>query len=216
MAAEHTASHIWHREPFSLSLAPASATEPSHLAGCATFGDALEDEWLITWLLAECTRRIPALTARAWDTDGEFLLIEAAYSLPKWAAKPEATVNRVFLRGGALHLVPPQLCASSELRATISAARTASAAAPPAAAAAVAEAMAGFPGRIVQAAHACRATLPARAAALLTAQPQLVALAVAAFYERHPQSLRAAAKMMYFPPEVRSSRIGVYGFVLGF
>ena len=31
---------------------------------------------------------------RIWDNDGEFLLIEAAYQLPKWV-KPEASTNRV-------------------------------------------------------------------------------------------------------------------------
>ena len=40
-----------------------------------------------------------------WDNDGEFLLIEAAYSLPRWL-KPELSENRVWLSGGALHLVP--------------------------------------------------------------------------------------------------------------
>ena len=42
---------------------------------------------------------------RVWDNDGEFLLIEAAYSLPRWL-KPELSANRVWLNGGALHLVP--------------------------------------------------------------------------------------------------------------
>jgi hypothetical protein len=33
------------------------------------------------------------LAARAWDADGEFLLIEAAYALPRWL-KPETAGNR--------------------------------------------------------------------------------------------------------------------------
>lgn len=41
-----------------------------------------------------------------WDNDGEFLLIEAAYGLPRWL-KPETAQNRVWLHGGAFHLVPP-------------------------------------------------------------------------------------------------------------
>ena len=44
----------------------------------------MEDEWLITWLLLELTRLFQ-ISARAWDSDGEFLLIEAAYTLPKCA-----------------------------------------------------------------------------------------------------------------------------------
>ncbi len=42
---------------------------------------------------------------QVWDNDGEFLLIEAAYALPKWL-KPECATNRVWLRGGNLHIVP--------------------------------------------------------------------------------------------------------------
>ena len=33
------------------------------------------------------------------------MLIEAAYSLPKWL-RPEVAANRVWIRGGALHLIP--------------------------------------------------------------------------------------------------------------
>ena len=63
------------------------------LWGVAQFGDNLEDEWLVTWLLCELTARVPGTAARAWDNDGEFLLIEAAYSLPRWL-KPETATNR--------------------------------------------------------------------------------------------------------------------------
>lgn len=42
---------------------------------------------------------------QAWDNDGEFLLIEAAYALPKWL-KPESAANRVWLKEGQLHIVP--------------------------------------------------------------------------------------------------------------
>ena len=52
-----------------------------------------------------CLLQVPGLTARAWDNDGEFLLIEAAYALPKWV-KPETSTNRVWLHEGLLHLVP--------------------------------------------------------------------------------------------------------------
>lgn len=40
-----------------------------------------------------------------WDNDGDFLLIEAAYALPKWL-KPDTARNRVWLAGGAVHIVP--------------------------------------------------------------------------------------------------------------
>ena len=38
------------------------------------------------------------------DSDGEFLLIEAADELPVWAT-PETCHNRVFIMNGAVHAV---------------------------------------------------------------------------------------------------------------
>ncbi|KDD76343.1 hypothetical protein H632_c260p0, partial [Helicosporidium sp. ATCC 50920] len=53
---------------------------------------------------AECMRHLLPV----WDNDGDFLLIEAAYSLPKWAT-PRVTPGRVWLRSGQLHLIAPSL-----------------------------------------------------------------------------------------------------------
>lgn len=39
------------------------------------------------------------------DTDGEFLLIEAANVLPAWVT-PENSTNRLWLKDGQLHLIP--------------------------------------------------------------------------------------------------------------
>lgn len=88
---------------------------------------------LVSWhqpkLVCQCTERLPSCSPtgqqrmlllsrslhlrprhatarrRVWDNDGEFLLIEAAYGLPRWL-KPETAQNRVWLHGGAFHLVP--------------------------------------------------------------------------------------------------------------
>jgi hypothetical protein len=56
--------YLWQREPFTLEPLPASAGEPSCLGGCAQVGDCVEDEWLVSWLLFELTRRLPSLVAR--------------------------------------------------------------------------------------------------------------------------------------------------------
>lgn len=45
------------------------------------------------------------LTSSIRDTDGEFLLIEAANDLPQWVS-PENAENRLWLSGGHLHLLP--------------------------------------------------------------------------------------------------------------
>jgi len=47
------------------------------------------------YLLRELTAKYTDLVVRVVDSDGEFLLVEAADNLPKWAAKPENCVNRV-------------------------------------------------------------------------------------------------------------------------
>lgn len=56
----------------SASLAP----EPPCLWGLVRFGDNIEDEWFIVWLLMELTRLMSDISVRVWDDDGEFLLIE--------------------------------------------------------------------------------------------------------------------------------------------
>ena len=60
----------------------------------------MADEWLIVYLLRELSNKFPDAWIRVYDTDGEFLLIEAANTLPKWL-NPEVAENRV---SWSLHL----------------------------------------------------------------------------------------------------------------
>jgi hypothetical protein len=64
------------------------------LTGRTNYGDSVEDEWLIVFILLEMSKKHTDLWIRVFDTDGEFLLIEAANMLPKWL-KPEISENRV-------------------------------------------------------------------------------------------------------------------------
>lgn len=64
-----------------------------YLAGLTDFGDSVEDEWLIVYLLRELSLKDKNLWIRIADTDGEFLLIEAAEVLPRWL-NPEIAENR--------------------------------------------------------------------------------------------------------------------------
>lgn len=52
------------------------------------------------------TVRVPGSVARVFDNDGEFLLIESAFALPKWV-QPETAEGRVFVYNGEAHVVPP-------------------------------------------------------------------------------------------------------------
>ena len=57
----------------------------------------MEDEWVVVWLLRELTRKFHDLWVKVADNDGEFLLIEAAGTLPGWL-EPEVAENRVGVR----------------------------------------------------------------------------------------------------------------------
>lgn len=64
------------------------------LYGRVNFGDSVEDEWLIVYILRELSSQFPSLWIRVADTDGEFLLVEAANVLPQWL-NPDIADNRV-------------------------------------------------------------------------------------------------------------------------
>ncbi|KAJ9119510.1 hypothetical protein QFC22_003218 [Naganishia vaughanmartiniae] len=77
------------------------------LEGRMRIGDAVDDEWLVVWLLTRVSLKWPDLVISIRDTDGEFLLIEAADHLPRWLT-PDNAENRFWLAKGHFHLVPPQ------------------------------------------------------------------------------------------------------------
>ncbi|KAI7564665.1 SGT1-domain-containing protein [Hortaea werneckii] len=115
-AKKHTKDYIWQRDAFELKLQPNLASQdPSqlskfnattpHLKGRSNFGDSIADEWLIVYLLLELSRQCPDAWIRVYDTDGEFLLIEAANALPKWL-NPDIAENRVWLNNGHLRIIP--------------------------------------------------------------------------------------------------------------
>ena len=94
---------LWQRECFDLLLKREKGR--SFLHGRTKFGDSTDDEWTIIYLLRELSSQFPDLWFRAVDTDGEFLLIEAANALPIWL-NPEVADFRVWIHDGKLLLVP--------------------------------------------------------------------------------------------------------------
>jgi hypothetical protein len=244
----HVEGYIWQKDPFQLEVVAATppgtsrSGTPAHLAGVTRFGDNVEDEWFIVWMLRELTRAFPALVARVWDDDGEFLLIETAFHLPRWL-KPETAANRVWLCGGEMRVVPPEAdarlgawarrgpaapgafavpsveaalwlarggdgedlaaCAEGEEgeeeEAKAKAKREAHETKMRAANAALSSRLAPFPESARASTHRCVAVLPARLAALLAREPQLIAPATQAFYLRDPAGLNAAARAAFFP-----------------
>jgi len=101
--------YIWQRDDFTLKLEQSNGklfggvegerqwltTEDlMYYHGRTNYGDSVEDEWLIVYILRELSKNNPDLWIKVADTDGEFLLIEAANALPRWL-NPEIADNRV-------------------------------------------------------------------------------------------------------------------------
>ena len=102
--------YIWQRDNFQLNLSQENGryldlpsvtrarvsftVGSSFLYGKTNYGDSVEDEWLVVYILRELSRANPDVWVRVVDTDGQFLLIEAANTLPKWL-NPEIADYRV-------------------------------------------------------------------------------------------------------------------------
>ncbi|KFO58818.1 Protein SGT1, partial [Corvus brachyrhynchos] len=193
---------------------PRPGETPAHIGGTTLFGDNVEDEWFIVYLVREITREFPGLAARIDDNDGEFLLIEAADFLPKWL-NPENSENRVFFYKGELHIIPlsetpEQDCDLSAPCPTIPQAlallssRSEEFLAAEPIRAAVNKRIDGYPEKIQASLHRARCFLPAGIVAVLRQRPSLVAAAVQAFYLRDPGDLRACRRpFRTFPAEQR-------------
>lgn len=67
---------------------------PPHLYGLTFYGENIQDEWYIVEIICHLTKIYPNVIGRLCDSDGEFLLIEAAEVLPKWA-NPDTCGQRV-------------------------------------------------------------------------------------------------------------------------
>ncbi|XP_010463019.1 PREDICTED: protein ecdysoneless homolog [Camelina sativa] len=202
-----TSPYIWQHEPFSLSIALSSSscactdtpTTLPHLHGKLKYGDNLEDEWFAVFLLFRISAAFPSNSIRVWDTDGEFLLIEAAFHLPRWL-NPETSLNRVFIRGGDLHIVPrsrlPDPSLVSSLRFLIE--RGNESRASETVQSALKTRVSDYPERAWRNMHRVRVRVPVSVAQVLRHEPLLISLAVEGFYDRDIDSMKHAAKMEKF------------------
>uniref|UniRef100_A0A8C8RKH4 Ecdysoneless cell cycle regulator n=1 Tax=Pelusios castaneus TaxID=367368 RepID=A0A8C8RKH4_9SAUR len=204
-------SYIWQNQPFNLKYKPAKGGIPAHIGGVTKFGDNIEDEWFIVYLIQQITKKFPELAARVDDNDGEFLLIEAADFLPKWL-KPENSANRVFFHQGELCIIPQPKTPGEEswlpatsptiLQAlmllsahpkeflTTKSVRTA-----------VYKRISGYPEKVKASFHQAHCYLPAGIVMVLKHRPALVAAAVQAFYLRDPIDLQACRPFKIFSPD---------------
>ncbi|XP_065778630.1 protein ecdysoneless homolog [Muntiacus reevesi] len=205
--------YIWQNQPFNLKYKPGKGDVPAHIFGMTKFGDNIEDEWFIVYIVKQITKEFPELVARIEDNDGEFLLIEAADFLPKWL-DPDNSANRVFFHQGELCIIPaprksgtvswlpttpPTISQSLSIISTHPEKILAS----ESVRAAVNRRIRGYPEKIKASLHQAHCFLPAGIAAVLKQHPRLVAAGVQAFYLRDPIDLRACRVFKTFLPETR-------------
>ncbi|KAI1385280.1 SGT1-domain-containing protein [Hypoxylon trugodes] len=198
--------YIWQRDSFQLRLE--RDQDLIYLSGITDYGDSVEDEWLIVYLLRELTRSFPSLWARISDSDGEFLLVEAANVLPKWLS-PEIDSNRAWVHHGKIYILP--LAASSGIKRSPSLAEAVKfiKSNPDALIHSTfveAEAfyrLEKYPKRITHSIHYSLVTIPRKLAYILHDKPSTIAPAIEAFYLRDPIAMKPLTSLVedvHFPP----------------
>ncbi|KDQ20565.1 hypothetical protein BOTBODRAFT_26568 [Botryobasidium botryosum FD-172 SS1] len=233
-------SHLWHRDAFELNVVPSDITpqrDAPHspadsspnwmLEGRMRVGDCVDDEWCVVWLLREVSK-LWDVCIQVYDSDGQFLLIEAADALPHWVT-PSNADNRVWIYKYNLHLIPlPYVSSPSTVRTRkrhpgasesddegldddedyldipdalrlVRDEGIDTLASPDVQAAAWARVQ-SYPSLAQQHTHLSKAYLPSDVSLALHQNPSLVQKAVEAFYTRDGIQLRAVHAMSRFPP----------------
>lgn len=107
---ESTREYFWHWQVPEFQLREHLAAKSLQIYGCFHPGDTCyDDEWCMVEVLMRCTEDMPYIAATCVDADGEFMLIETSEEpdFPEWL-DPDTGSNRVFIRGGKIHLVAPK------------------------------------------------------------------------------------------------------------
>ncbi|KAK3740698.1 hypothetical protein QZH41_019057, partial [Actinostola sp. cb2023] len=204
--------YIWQNESFSVSLAPKHDNAVPHLWGQTHYGDNVEDEWFIVFLLFQLSSKYSEISISVNDCDGNFLLIEAAHKLPRWL-NPDSSENRVFIHGGKLHIIPlpsspreitvfptgsPSLLHALEIihgpHNTLANLEIQQA---------VRTRIDGYPEKAHQSYHHGNCLVPPSVKYLLDQKPTLVSAAVQAFCHRDPIDMKALKEAKHFPPTER-------------
>lgn len=187
------------------------------LHGTTDYGDAIEDEWLIVYMLCELSKAHPDLWVRVGDSDGEFLLVEAANVLPSWLS-PEIDQYRVWIHLGKIFLIPlnskikdgPSMRSQEEEQLSLLQAVTflrsnADALVHlPAIDSEAFHRLKKYPQQISNSIHHSLVTIPRAVAYVIHALPKSIAPAVESFYLRDANSLKrilSSSAALEFPPE---------------
>ncbi|GAB2226196.1 hypothetical protein Drorol1_Dr00021997 [Drosera rotundifolia] len=210
--APFTASHIWQHDPFTISISDGGSDGGGGagvpcLRGSVRFGDNVDDEWFVVWLLFEITCRFKDLTVHVCDSDGEFLLIESAFHLPNWLSKnpnPNFVTNtpRCLIRGGKVHIVGRDLVERGagvrEVLNWLIEREGKETEAGEAVERVIGRRIGEYPERARKGVCRVRVRVPVTVARVLKEEPAMVALAVEGFYDRDVDMMRYAARMERF------------------
>jgi len=202
-----TKEYIWQRDGFQLQVMHNNGLH--YLQGTTNYGDSVEDEWLIVFLLRELTRLRSDLWARVTDGDGEFLLIEAANAVPKWL-NPEVDSNRAWINQGQLKLITLDASQAQKrplsLDEAVHALQTNTRSVEH-----YAEVeneafyrLNRYPQQITDSLHFSILTIPRKLAVLIHSRPSIIAPAIEAFGTRNPVSLEPLhqhSAQTRFPPD---------------
>ncbi|KAJ5667050.1 hypothetical protein N7507_002914 [Penicillium longicatenatum] len=215
--------YIWQREGFRLETVKEDGL--TYLSGRTNYGDSIEDEWVVVYLLRELTKRQKDIWVKVVDGDGEFLLIEAAGTLPAWL-EPEVADNRVWINQGELKIIKPKQTPGKKVTEKLSLvqARKIIQGEPDRFMKSTMiqeEAfyrLRNYPKQISENLHSAIVTIPRKVAFLLHQKPGYISPAVEAFYVRDPIALRPLrakdASALTFKPDdmvtvsVRFTRVG--------
>ncbi|KAJ4365933.1 hypothetical protein N0V83_008555 [Neocucurbitaria cava] len=200
--------YIWQRDSISLELV--REEQRWLLRGRTNYGDSVADEWLIVYFLRELSKEFKDAWIRIYDSDGEFLLIEAANTLPKWL-NPEVAENRVWINTHRLLIIPLAKEEEPGPLKQVQALRIIedTPARPqhyPKVEREAFNRLNGYPAAIAENQHHATLPLPRKVAHILHISPSYIAPVVEAFYLRDPVSTRLlqaeqSKTPLAFPPE---------------
>lgn len=167
----------------------------SFLSASVCFGDAIEDEWFCVKLLLDFTEQRKDVVATIFDSDGDFMLIEAADVLPAWL-EPETSENRIFISDGKVQIIMQNKCPSNpDLQTALKLVRAGGCEASQAIQSIISK-RAAEP----QFLHKTRLRLPERLIKLFNYNEALIGPALSAFYNRAPEDMRICTEMPHFNP----------------
>ncbi|KAF9869254.1 regulatory factor sgt1 [Colletotrichum karsti] len=204
-----TSDYIWQRGSLNLDIVTNQGLV--YLHGVSDYGDAIEDEWLLVYILRELSKSNPAAWIRVSDSDGEFLLVEAANVLPKWLS-PENDQHRVWINNGHLRIIPLTESSPASKSQQLTLAGAVDAIREDAASLIHSEFIEAeafyrlekYPEQIQKSIHHSLVTIPRRLAYIIHQAPRAIAPAVESFYLRDALDLKALLSKpdaILFPPK---------------